>query len=217
MKNDDNHKFNLKHDCAEITAALRLVRNRNTGIVPFEMHFGRPPNTVLRNIASKATPENLGYIKVLYILDELQLGPKKALLKKESMKPDADNFDNEVKLTREVFDREAHRKRQFDISSGLILTQGIELLHGPPNVERRAKYQLAKKKINPRAGRKSLDTVWEILPDNTRLLSQTPDTTTLKVGNKKPFLIRNDQLAKLGAIANDTFKFSNFAATKTIV
>ena len=48
MKNDDNHKFNLKHDCAEITAALRLVRNRNTGIVPFEMHFGRPPNTVLK-------------------------------------------------------------------------------------------------------------------------------------------------------------------------
>ena len=104
------------------------------------MHFGRPPNTVLRNIASKPTPENLGYIKVLDYLDELQLGPKKALLSKEAMKPEADRSDDEVKRTREVFDREAHRKRQFDISSGLILTQGIELLHGPPNTERRAKF-----------------------------------------------------------------------------
>ena len=88
MKNDEMHIFNLKQDCADITAALRLVRNRNTGIVPFEMHFGRPPNTVLRNIASKPTPENLGFVKVLNYLDELQLGPKKALLKKESMKPE---------------------------------------------------------------------------------------------------------------------------------
>ena len=32
MKNDDNHKFNIKHDCAEITAALRLVRNRHCSI-----------------------------------------------------------------------------------------------------------------------------------------------------------------------------------------
>ena len=81
-KNNETHKFNLKHDCAEITAALRLVRNRNTGIVQFEMHFGRPPNTVLRNIASKATPENLGYLKVLDYLIELHLGPKKVFLKK---------------------------------------------------------------------------------------------------------------------------------------
>ena len=62
-----------------------------------------------------------------------------------------------------------------------------------------------------------MDLVWEILPDNTRIVSQTPDTTTLKFGNKRPFLIRNDQLAKLGAEANDTFNFSNLAATKTIV
>ena len=135
----------------------------------------------------------------LEYVDVLQLGPKKAVLSKESMKSEANNSDNEVKLTCEVFDREALRKRQFDISSGLILTQGIKLLHGPPNLERRAKYQLAKKKINPRAGSKSLNTVWEILPDNTRIVCQSPDTTTLKVGNKRPFLIRNDQLAKIGA------------------
>ena len=57
------------------------------------MHFGRPPNTVLRNIASKPTPENLGYIKVLNYLDELQLGPKRHSLRRSqwSLMEDSEN------------------------------------------------------------------------------------------------------------------------------
>ena len=46
-------------------------------------------------------------VKSKFFLDELQLGPKKALLSKEAMKPGADRSDDEVKLTREVLDGEA--------------------------------------------------------------------------------------------------------------
>ena len=73
-------KFNLKHDYVEKTAALRLVWKRNTGIVPFELHFGLPPNTVPRKNATTPMPKNVGYSKILDYLDKLQLGPSTSLL-----------------------------------------------------------------------------------------------------------------------------------------
>ena len=50
-----------------------------------------------------------------------------------------------------------------------------------------------------------------------KIPNQTPDTTTLSIGNNKPFFIRSDKIARLGAEANNTFNFVNFTAMKTVV
>ena len=46
---------------------------------------------------------------------------------------------------------------------------------------------------------------------------RTPDTTTLRIGKTKPFLIRNDKLAVLGRDAAKQYNLADFAARKTMI
>ena len=101
---------------------------------------------------------------------------------------DPTDDDNKVKLRRQKFIKpnwEAHDK-------GVVFTQGLERLYAPPNYERREHgRQLARKKQGAGIGRKSLDNVWEMLPANTKIVKQTPDTTTLRIVKTKPFLFHS--------------------------
>ena len=80
-----------------------------------------------------------------------------------------------------------------------MFKNGLERIYAPPNYERIHGRQLARKKQRAAIGMKSSDPVWEILPANTKIVKQTPDTTTLRIGTNKPFVIRNDSLAVLDA------------------
>ena len=95
--------------------------------------------------------------------------------------------EDEVKLQRQRF-----VKKKFDArDNGLVVTQGIDRIYAPLSCERMHGRQLARKKQGASIGQKSLDPVWEILPANTRIVKQTPDTMTLRIEKSKPFLIRD--------------------------
>ena len=59
IKHDPNQKFDLKGNLRPIIYTSRLTPSRNTGVAPFEAHFGRKPNNPLRNITTKPSRNNL--------------------------------------------------------------------------------------------------------------------------------------------------------------
>ena len=56
-----NTPYRLASDVAETIRKLRITPHGITKIVPFEAHLGRKPNTLLSNVATISSPNNLSW------------------------------------------------------------------------------------------------------------------------------------------------------------
>ena len=65
MKAENKDTFSTSKAIKQIVSALRLTKQKTTKITPFEAHFGRPANTLLRNIGTTPSSLNLTIDKII--------------------------------------------------------------------------------------------------------------------------------------------------------
>ena len=65
MKAENKDTFSTSKAIKQTVSALRLTRQKTTQITPFEAHFGRPANTLLRNISTNPSSLNPTYEKII--------------------------------------------------------------------------------------------------------------------------------------------------------
>ena len=67
MKLDSrNNTFPIKEAIKSIVIQLRICKQKPTIVAPFQAHFGRKPNTPLRNNSTVPKSSNLSYENILH-------------------------------------------------------------------------------------------------------------------------------------------------------
>ena len=67
MKLDSrNITFTIKEAIKSIVYQLSICKQKTTNVTPFQAHFGRKPNTPLRNISTSPKSTNLSYENILH-------------------------------------------------------------------------------------------------------------------------------------------------------
>ena len=203
MKAENKDKFSTSKAIKQIISALRLTRQKNTEITPFEAHFGRTANTPLRNISTTPSSLNLTYEKIIdHYLDADTVPADEFLDAAGWVNPNRSDTEIEKKMCQASLDAGSRYRDSEDKESRFIthpnLTDPI------PRTEKSLSVRLARKLQNKKRAKRQLAGLYEVLKTGSFVSKSSPTTTIINEPGRSPVKVRDSDLAKLGTKAEQS-------------
>ena len=182
----------MKASINSIIYQLRICRQKNIGISPFEAHFGRKANTPLSNITTNPDSKSLIYKNILNKYLDLETVRWDQLITDENRKND-ERSDIEIEVKKDKLSKEAMKRQKEDPNKESRLISNPDVGQSIPRTESSLEVKLAKKR--PRTKRSN------VLAPGSSVIKTNENTSVIKEPGKREVTIRNSDLAKFGTKA----------------
>ena len=200
MKAENKDKFSTSKAIKQIVSALRLTNQKTTKITPFEAHFGRPANTLLRNISTTPSSLNLTYEKIINHYLEADTVPADELLDEAGwINPNRSDTEIEQNMCQGSLDAGSCYQDSDNKESRFITHPKLTDLI--PRTEKSLSVKLARKLPNKKRAKRQLAGLYEVLKPGSFVKKSSPTTTIINETGRSPVKIRNIDLAKFGTKA----------------
>ena len=197
MNTAARNQFNLKASINSIIYQLRICRQKNINLSPFEAHFGRKANTPLSIISTESDPNRLTFKRILNKYLDLETVRWEELISEENWDVEA-RRDTELEHNRDKLSKDAARRKNADPEKESRLITHPDAGLPVPRTESSLSVKLVKKKSKTKRSKKSLDGLYEVLALGSSVDKTDAYTSVTKEPGKREVTIRNSDLAKFG-------------------
>ena len=196
MKAENKDTFSTSKAIKQIVSALRLTRQKTTKITPFEAHFGRPANTLLRNISTNPSGLNLAYEKIInHYLGADTVPADKFLDEAGWINPNRSDTEIGKKMCQASLDAGSCYLDSDDKESRFITHP--KLTDPIPLTEKSLSVKLARKLTNKKRAKRQLAGLYEVLKPGSFVTKSSSTTTIINDSGRSPVRVRDSDLAKL--------------------
>ena len=210
MKAEYKDTFSTSKAIKQIVSDFRLTTQKMTKITPFEAHFGRPANTLSKNISTGPSSLNLTYEKIInHYLDADTVPADDFLYETGWLSLNRSDTEVEKNMCQASLDA-GQRYRDSDNKESRFITHP-QITDPIPRREKSLNVKLARKLPNKKRAKRQLAGLYEVLKPRSFVTKSSPTTTIINEPGRPPVKIHDGDLAKFGSRAERSTNLWTYA------